>query len=640
MTGSRWWGLCWTLAGALALAAAAPGGVAAPGVALAQSSPEVSLRADTDDVEMGEAITVSLTAMSDASTPQPGDPQLKAPRGWVVTGPMISTQTQMSIVNGRVSQKAGFRATWQVVPTTVGSTELGPASFSLSGKRQPAGSLRVNVRQPSPGGAKPRPNRRRNDPFGGLFGPLWGLDDDPPQRAPETPPPTSQLSLDAAVEPQAFMRAVVDKNKVAVGEQVTLSLYLYAVPRSYQVVDPHEPSAPDFFQRTVSNGDTEAHPVNVGGSRWIVQLVRKIALFPLKAGDLAIGPMTITMLGQGFRGSGIRGGLVRASQPVVVQATEPPAGPRPAGYMLGDVGSFNLQAQVEPRKVEAGGSVAVTAILRGTGNPPSSLRIPERKGVTWLEPEQREVIDTGEGTVGGSRTFTYIVKLGEQGSVDLGELSVPYWNPKLHEYQVARARLGSVEVTRPTSAPAPSGSALAITITPPAASAGDPFAAVGPARKAPGAYTPPGNALADRPWFWLALVGSPSLVLLAQASSGALSGLRRRRHERDAAASTRARKALDDALAAEARGDRRAAASAVERALVVAVEGATSIKIRALLSHEVQPALEAAGLPSDRVAAVVELLAVCEHERFQPGEKEASEPLSARAKPLIEALSR
>lgn len=629
-------GIRWALlAGVLALGAAGPPGVLGVRTAWAQGSPEVSLRVDAEDIEMGESITITLTAMSDAAGSQPLEPQLKAPAGWVVTGPMISTQTQMSVINGRVSQRSGFRASWHVVPTSVGTFDVGPASFSLDRRRVGAGTVRVRVRQPSPGGpSKPRPRQRR-DPFGGLFGPLFGLGDDddpfPPSRPQEPPPTAGHLSMDAPQEPQAFLRAIPDKDQAVVGEQVTLSIYLYSVPRSYQVVDPHEPSAPDFYQRLVSTGENEAHPVSVGGARWMVQLVRKIAFFPLKSGDLTIGPMTITMLGSGLRGSGLRGGLVRASQPARIRVGEPPPGPRPAGYVVGDVGSFSLQAQVEPRKAEVGGSVAVTAVLRGTGNPPTTLRIPERKGVTWLEPDTHETIDTGDGVVGGSRTFTYLVKLTEPGKIDLGELSVVSWNPKLKEYQVARAKLGTVQVI-PGATPAASASAAPAEV--------DPFAAVGPVRAVPGAYTPPGEMLADRPWFWLALLGAPLSVVLAQGASGAWGQLRRRRREQDASAATRARRALQEAHAAEKKGDPREAAAAAERALVAAVEAATGVKLRALRAHEVGPALEAAGLPAEQIEALTAVLAACEQERFLPAGSAPSTSLATRVEPLLKGLLR
>jgi hypothetical protein len=112
------------------------------------SSPEISLRADTDEMELGEHVTVTLTAMSDSTTPQPADPMLTPPPGWSVTGPMTSTQTQMSIVNGRVSQRSGFRAAWVLVPNKAGNYEVGPVTLSVSGKRVKAGTVKLVVRTP------------------------------------------------------------------------------------------------------------------------------------------------------------------------------------------------------------------------------------------------------------------------------------------------------------------------------------------------------------------------------------------------------------------------------------------------------------------------------------------------------------
>lgn len=604
--------------------------------AWAQGSPEVSLRADTDNVEMGEAITITLSVMNNAGSAQPTDPRIKQPPGWVVTGPMISTQTQMSIINGQVSQKVGFRATWQVVPTTIGTSEIGPASFKLSGREVTAGKLRIQVRKPSPGGPPPRKQRRRPvDPFGGILGPFFGFGDDdddltPPAPIPEPPPDSDSMTLPSALEPQAFLRAVVDKKSAVVGEQVTLQIYLYSVPRSYQVVDPHEPPAPDFFQHVISTGENEARPVNVGGARWMVQSVRKIAFFPLKSGALTIGPMTITMLGQGLRGSGIRGGIVRASNPITVQVSEPPAATRPAGYQIGDVGSFNLQAQVEPRKVEAGGSVAITATLRGTGIPPRALRLPERKGISWLDPEIREGIDAGDTTVSGFRTFTYLVKLSDAGKVDLGEISVSFWNPKLQEYQTAKARLGLVDVSLPAS-PTPSNPAPAIV---------DPFAVVEPARTELRAYSPQGVLLADRPWYWLMLFGAPISVVLFQGAAGAFHHLKQRRRAQEESPKTLALNALKEAQEAETKGDSREAAASIERALFIAVEGVVGVKLRALLSHEIKPALETAKLPIEQIEALIALLSDCEQARFLPSGDSSTHALSDRASSLLKDLLR
>ncbi|RYE90082.1 MAG: hypothetical protein EOO75_10735, partial [Myxococcales bacterium] len=303
--------------------------------------------------------------------------------------------------------------------------------------------------------------------------------------------------------------------------------------------------------------------------------------------------------------------------------------------IMGDVGSFSLQAQVEPRKVEAGGSVAVTAVLRGTGNPPAALRLPERKGVSWLEPETRETIETGEGTVTGTRTFTYLVKMSEPGAIDLGDLSVSFWNPKLKEYQTARAALGQVEVA-PGSDPA----AVAAAAGSSAASRGvaDPFAAIAPARAAAGAYAPPGTPLSDRPWFWALLLGAPAAVVLAQGATSAAGGWKKRRLQHDEAATTRARKALGEARECEQKGDHPGSAAALERAIVAAVEGAAGVRLRALLTRDIGPRLRDAGLPGEDADEVAALIGECEHQRFLPGGGAIDQALCDRVAALLRRL--
>lgn len=77
-----------------------------------------------------------------------------------------------------------------------------------------------------------------------------------------------RLTLTEAPDATAFLRAFVDKPKALVGEQVTLSIYLYYAgsPR-FKIDDPHEPFAKDFFQRQLSpkNSDLGERRVTIRG---------------------------------------------------------------------------------------------------------------------------------------------------------------------------------------------------------------------------------------------------------------------------------------------------------------------------------------------------------------------------------------
>src|SRR5208283_4870300 len=55
---------------------------------------------------------------------------------------------------------------------------------------------------------------------------------------------------------------------------------------------------------------------------------------------------------------------------------------------------------------------------------------------------------TGHDAFGGKRTIDYVVRMRRPGAVDLGELTLPFWDPDQRKYGVARASLGVVRVRR------------------------------------------------------------------------------------------------------------------------------------------------------------------------------------------------
>src|SRR5690606_24259868 len=101
--------------------------------------------------------------------------------------------------------------------------------------------------------------------------------------------------------------------------------------------------------------------------------------------------------------------------------SEPPKEGRPAGY-TGEVGDFELRATVEPRTIPAGGSIAVSARVKGRGRLPGALIVPEQAGTEWLEPTVRDDVSVENSVVGGTRSFSYLVRMTQPGTIDLGAL--------------------------------------------------------------------------------------------------------------------------------------------------------------------------------------------------------------------------
>ena len=352
-------------------------------------------------------------------------------------------------VNGALDEVNGLVTQWTLRADKVGTFTLGPAQITVGGTKRSAAPVRVRVVERGKGNIA----RPRGEPAGrsvrriaarSVQGPVRLRRRRSPRPSPPRRAPIRSSAWMRRATPVAFLHATVDKTRAVVGEQVTLSVYLYEDPyaRQGRPGDVHEANANDFVKRSLVEDETRAVGVGtalVGGKLWNVKLIRKNALFPLKTGHLAIEPMSMTL-------AQARVGL-RASETLYVDVSEPPVAGRPAGYAMGDVGDMSLQATVTPRAIFRDGAIGVNIELRGTGNLPSQLTLPVVPGVEWLEPTMRDKLGPMQNDrFGGTRTFSYVVRVHKEGAVDLGEVRLPYYDADKRTYAVARATLGIVNV--------------------------------------------------------------------------------------------------------------------------------------------------------------------------------------------------
>jgi len=589
---------------------------------------------DASEIELGDTVTYTLEASS--STEAPSDPRLNPPAGFTLVDSGASPTHMVSIINGRRTDKHGLTARWRLRSDRLGTFTVGPASVAFAGGRRSGPSHRVTVVAPGTGRPKPRRPQRPApfDPFGGgspldpFRGIFPGIDDD---LSPSDPfaglNADPNLALDSPRGPIAFLHATVDKTRAVVGEQVTLTVYLYEdlQARQGRPSDVHEATATDFVKRSLLQDETRAVHVGnaiVGGRPWAVKLVRKNALFPLKTGRLAIGPMSLTI-------SQTRVGQ-RESETLHVDVSEPPVANRPAGYQIGDTGEFSLSATTAPREIDQHGAVGVTVELRGNGNMPATLPTPEIPGVEWLEPQTRDGLGpVSNDKFGGTRTFSYVVRLHKDGAIDLGEIRLPYFDPTTRAYAVARTSLGIVQVQKAAGRDA--GPDVA-----------EPLLPNLPRFRTALEGSREETFLTERPVYWGALFGAPLLCVSAIAVSGAIRKARERRASAGPAPSQVARERRAEAEAAVKRDDGKAALAAIARAFEAEILASTGVNIRGTSGDGAVRELEDAGVPEGTARSAVKILSECEDARFSPSgvSPETAQSLWKRTKEAIDAIGK
>jgi hypothetical protein len=623
-----------------ALVASAAIAAIAPSVARAQAAPQIETQVDEQTVGLGQTVQIEMQVTS--ADAMPSSPRLGASAGWRVRAENASpSQTHISI-NGSQMDRYTLTVDWVLEAERVGAFSIGPPSAVVGGARY--ASHPVNVRVVPAAQAPPRHGRAAPPqmPFG--FSPFdpWrqlipGFD--PNDRAPPQPQPQvttdPKLSLDSARGDVYFLHATIDKTAPIVGEQVTLSVYQYLDTTTATDVgadDVHEPAVAEFVKHPLVQDNQEpplAGYASIGGRIWQVRLAFRWALFPLRAGDLVIGPMSLTLVSP--RGLA---GQTRATETFHVHVTEPVLSGRPPAYALGDVGRFALAAQVQPRELEQGGAVGVHVELSGTGNLPNTLVPPAREGVEWLAPEVHDDLGpiAGRDAYGGKRSFEFVVRVKRAGDVNLGELALPFWDPEQKRYAVARAALGSVHVT-PSVGATPGVSDPAAELLP----------GLPPARDRLEGSPTSAPHIDDSPLFWLGAVGGGPLAFgFAVALRHAAQRVSRARRGRRASPGAELRDRVSAARAACGGGDARAADSAISRALEAAAWAHAGVNVRGAVGDEVTERLERAGVGRQAASSLADLLRECETARFAPDEAELAAARSrwTRAQAIVRRLEK
>ena len=606
---------------------------------------EVSLQTEAPaKVEAGQRFNVQLTAMAGSADEAPSQPKLSVPQAFSVQGPSVSTQYQVTTVNGRFEQRQGVTATWLLVTNSLGRFRIGPASVISAGHSVADRPFIVEV--VASGTLQTQRNRQGRrmpfdpfDPFGDfdpfsspMLPPMRGLGQFPNMGLDQQQVSNWPHEFDIAQprDPVAFLDARVTPKRVVIGQQVTLSIFAYGHPGLFELGSVTEPSFGDFLSYDLmEDGASRELPMRIGDDVWYAQKLRERALFPLHSGHLQIGAMHALFRGVDPTGQAGYKNARCQSQLLNIVVVEPPITGRPSGYRLGDVGQFRLTATVEPREVKAHEAVAVNFELSGMGNLPQHIDLPEKKGIEWLEPNTNETVERKNGKIGGKRFWQYVLKLHDAGTVDLGTVALPYFDPERGQYSFASAELGQV-VVRP--------SAAEVEQTKP--SNEDDLAQSLMPREQLGLGPQARQYWADLRYFWVLLLFGPVGLAVSigfkTLTGKVLTFLSRRRD------SVRRRTLEQFRTARELLADRdpAGAASAIERALHMAIEAATGRRARGIVRNRLAQELIDAGLTPNASELVVLVLDTCDSVRFTNDNPAKLVDLLEQAASLVNDLCR
>lgn len=578
-----------------------------------------------DRTEVGTEDVFQLTVVV-VDPPDNAQVQFPAPEDFEVLSSSQSTQRSIEMSGGGPPVIQTVRKhVLMMRANRPGALTIPPAVLTDGRRTWRTEPVKLTVRKGHVGGA-PQAQRQPPDPFRNFPG--FGNTPDPFADE-EDDEPGGRAQEDIRIprgDSDLFLRATIDKKQVYVGEQVTLSLYIYSRVDLSSVDAVTMPKLEGFWSEDVES------PTQLTGEQRIVNgipyrtyLLRRRALFPMKSGSLPITAAEADIT-TGFLFAGHRVHRVSNNLDVEVKPL-PPGGPK--GLPSANVGDWKLSMEVSQTKVELGQPVTVRVILDGAGNvknvTPPRLEAPAALKV--YDPTTTDKVTPNKWRIQGRRVQEYLVMPQRTGSFTLPALEFPYFDPKAGRYEVSRTEPVEIIVepgaggVASSAGPTASPSQLAD-----AASAQKNVLTAGGLRplRYQARFEEPAAAVWQRPFFVPAVL-TPLGLLMALGLVGAVRG--RLANEDEGSRNRQRAKAARKRLA-EAEKLRGGSSSAfygeVEKAVLNFLEARLKVPVGGLTRDALDAKLAEAKVDAERRQRVRFVLEACDAGRFAPGAEAAA----------------
>lgn len=391
----------------------------------------------------------------------------------ITGGPYPRQSSQVSIVNGQMSQSQSLTMTYVIKPKKKGKLVIPPGIAVVgNGDTYKSNSITIEVVDGSLA-AQYRQQRQAQDPFANdPFEQLMRqrqrqMQAMQQQRRQQYQQQQQQLeNTEVNLDKDLFIKVVIDKSKVYVGEQITASYKLYArLPMNVRLSK--LPTLNGFWTQDFEIPGGRNKPVEeiIDGQRYQVFTLKKSALFPQQTGTLELDPaeaegmarimsktkqrdpffddpffnsffMGDPMIDEFFSRSAYRDVKVNLkSKPVKIEVMPLPEEGKPEHYG-GAVGNFDVTAEVDKVELTTDDVVNLKLTVNGSGNlkliEAPTLDLPN--GLTSYDPAIIDTITGRSTTIKGEKIITYAITPQRPGEYEIPAIPFTYFNTQTQQY--------------------------------------------------------------------------------------------------------------------------------------------------------------------------------------------------------------
>lgn len=338
----------------------------------------------------------------------------------IFSGPNQSTS--MQIINGVVSASLSY--SFILMPNTTGSFQIGSAAIDYDGQTFRTDPLSVNVIK---GSAKPKDDNKQSVP-------------------------------DEEIAKNLFIRAVVDKNKVYVGEQVTVTYKLYTrLNIASQMSISKLPQYKGFWAEEIETSPNISFKTEIlDGKQFSVGILKRAALFPTETGKLEVTPFELNVpvrvqkkrnpnnLWDDFFGDPFGRGetidYLAKSNTTRIEVLSLPDNGKPESFK-GAVGNFDFNAFLDKNETITNEPISLKLRISGRGNikllEMPSIELPT--GFEKYDPKINEQINRSV-TISGVKEAEYLFVPRIAGTREIKPIEFTFFDPAKKSYTTLKSQ--------------------------------------------------------------------------------------------------------------------------------------------------------------------------------------------------------
>lgn len=409
----------------------------------AADAPQVRVELGPEVVAIDEPVVLVFEVSTAGFGGPQFEPRFRLENLEVVAGPSTSRTTRW--VNGHAS--ASTRLVWRLRPLAVGPAAARELAAVIDGEPHAVADRTLEIVAAAPPGRRAPSPRAPIDPFEAFFG------DDAfgPFRRRDRP-------TAPAARPKLALRAEVDRAAAWVGEQVGWRLTLDTQAEVSAFRPRPLPDFRGFWVREIPQPERlRPEWIELDGDRFARVGMLGRALFPLRPGRHRLEPITadlvIRLAEVGWFGPlGRDEQIALSTEPVELEVRALP--PAPEGFS-GAVGPLEIEARIEPRRIEAGQATTLEVAVIGEGQlqgvGPPALDAPP--GLRLFEPEVESAEQIVAGRIRTTRRWRWVAVPAAPGPVRLAPIALTWFDPVLGTYRTSETSPLELEVTAASAAP-------------------------------------------------------------------------------------------------------------------------------------------------------------------------------------------